>query len=160
MKWLIILSLISIIAYWASPIKIAYTFDTSMPYHWWLEVLPYREPKVGDIVLIEPPQDRYTRGKLLVKRIVCAEGDHIQTKGLDYYCNGSFLGRARTTDSKGNPVNPVVLNQRIGKGYYFVMGDNERSYDSRYFGLVERERIKKLMFPLAKEPNLDFLFVR
>lgn len=157
MRWLIILSVLSVIAYWVSPIKLVYTFDNSMPYHWWIEVYPFREPRVGDVVLIEPPEDEYTRGKLLVKRIVCGEGDYISTNGLEYYCNGKYLGKARTTDSKGRPVKHAFLNQYIGKGYYFVMGENERSYDSRYFGLIERERIKKLMYPLAKEPSFEFL---
>lgn len=157
MKLLIILSVLSVIIYWVSPIKLAYTFDNSMPYHWWIEVYPFREPKVGDVVLIEPPEDEYTKGKLLVKRIVCGEGEYIATNGLEYYCNGRYLGKARTTDSKGRPVKHVFLNQYIEKGYYFVMGENERSYDSRYLGLIERVRIKKLMYPLAKGPTLDFL---
>ncbi len=160
MKWLIISGLISVLGYWISPVKIVYSFDTSMPYHWWLEVSLWRKPKVGDVVLIEPPQDEYTRGKLLVKRIVCGEGGYIKTEGLDYYCNGRYLGRARTEDSRGRPVRPVVLNQRIGRGYYFVMGESEKSYDSRYFGLVEEWRIKKFMYPVSKGPSLDFIFAR
>lgn len=160
MKWLIILGLISVLAYWVSPVRVVYTFDRSMPYKWWLEVDRWRKPQVGDIVLIEPPQDEYTKGKKLVKRIACGEGDYIRTEGLDYYCNGRYLGKARTTDSRGKPVRPVVLNQRIGKGHYFVMGEGERSYDSRYFGLVEEGRVLKFMYPLSTFPDLDFIFAK
>lgn len=161
MRWLIILGVISIVGYWVSPTRLAYTFDTSLPYKWWIEVDRWRSPRVGDYVLIDPPvKNEYTRNKVLVKKVVCKEGDYIRTVGLDYYCNNVYLGRARTTDSKGKPVEPVLLNQVIGKGYYFVMGETERSYDSRYMGLIPEANIKKFMYPLSRRPNLDFLFLK
>lgn len=161
--WLgaVFLLVVSVLAYRVSPVRIAYSMDYSLPYKWWLEVESFRDPKAGDYVLIKPPvENEYTKGKLLVKKVVCSEGDHIRTEGLDFYCNGNYLGRARTADSKGRPVKPVELNQYIGRGYYFVMGEHERSYDSRYFGLVPRENVLKLEYPLSTFPDLDFIFAR
>lgn len=40
------------------------------------------------------------------------------------------------------------------------MGEHERSYDSRYFGLVPRENVLKLEYPLSTFPDLDFIFTR
>lgn len=155
------LSVLLILAYNVSPVKLSYSMDYSLPYKWWLEVELFRKPEAGDYVLIKPPvENQYTRGKFLIKKIVCGEGDYIKTEGLDFYCNGKYLGRARTTDSKGRPVEPVELNQYIGRGYYFVMGEHERSYDSRYFGLVPAGNILKFEYPLSSFPDLDFIFAR
>lgn len=161
MKWqnaLVLSSLLILITYWLSPTKLAYTFDKSLEHKWWIEVFVYREPRQGDYILFTPPViNKYTKGKLLVKRIVCSEGQRIQSVGLDYYCDGRYLGRARTEDSKGNPVEPYRVDKVIQKGEYFVMGSNEKSYDSRYMGLIARHNIKKLMIPLARYPRLEFL---
>lgn len=163
MRWFLLLTGVSfalIVGYWISPVRIAYTFDQSLPYKWWIELDLWREPKQGDYVLFEPPvRDEYTQNKLLVKRIVCGEGQYIRTVGKDFYCNDVYLGRARETDSKGRPVKHVQLNQVINRGYYFVMGTTEKSYDSRYMGLIPRQNIRKLMIPLSKSPDIDFLFL-
>lgn len=150
-----------LLLYWVSPIKLAYTFDVSLPYKWWIEISWFDLIQKGDYVSFKPPiENEYTKGKVLVKKVVCVEGEYLYVKGLDYYCNGVYLGRARTTDSKGRPVSPFVFNGEIPKGYLFVMGENERSYDSRYMGLIPKSNIQAKLIPIAKSPSLDWVFLR
>lgn len=150
-----------LLLYWVSPIRPAYTFDVSLPYKWWMEIRWFGYVKKGDYVSFKPPiENHYTKNKVLVKEVACDEGEYLYVRGLDYYCQGQYLGRARETDSQGNPVSPFIWNDRIPKGYFFALGENERSYDSRYMGLIPKENVIALMIPLAKSPDLDFIFLR
>lgn len=161
MIYLIGLTFLSLLLWWTSPIKLAYTFDKSISYKWWIEVKGFKTIQKGDYVSFKPPvENEYTKGKVLVKKVACNEGEYLYVKGLDYYCNGVYLGRARTTDSKGRPVSPFVFNGEIPKGYLFVMGENERSYDSRYMGLIPKSNIQAKLIPIAKSPSLDWVFLR
>jgi len=99
-------------------------------------------------------KDRYVRARvtvnfpghecnncLIVKRVGCAPGSHLETKGEDFYCDGSFIGKAHRTDF-------VTFDQLLTPEEVFLIGDNPRSYDSRYFGLVNTNAINAKLIPL------------
>ncbi len=86
----------------------------------------------------------FPEGFTFIKWLVGTEGDRIETgpDGKDFYINGRFVARARDTDSRGRPVSPMaVLERRVCRGCFFVLGDHPRSYDSRYWGYVHKDQV-------------------
>ena len=49
---------------------------------------------------------------------------------------------------KGDRLENFVYEGVIGKGLLFVTGDHKDSYDSRYFGFINREQVTAKAFPL------------
>lgn len=79
----------------------------------------------------------------LVKRIVAVSGDTVQIGRSGIFVNGRREQQSRPlrVDSKGRALPQVRLSVRVPRGEYVIEGENPRSYDSRYFGLVPREDI-------------------
>ena len=107
--------------------------------------------KKGDIVTIQGHTSSYSQGiPLLTKRVVGGEGDVILLKDKENLLVGDEkISPLLPYNSKGKPLHPVE-NQIISRGYVFVVGDDPRSFDSRYqeFGLVKAEHILGRSFPL------------
>lgn len=77
------------------------------------------------------------------KFVKCSGGEMLETSDdKRYFCNGKEIGKAENTDSKGVKVNNFVFNGYIPNGKYFVMGTHQKSYDSRYWGFVDKSNIK------------------
>lgn len=109
------------------------------------------EPRCGGLgaFYFNVPNNPYWKeGTRFVKRFVGCPNDVLQVRGRDFYVNGRLVGTARTTDSHGVPVSHFTWNGKIPEGYYFVMGDSLRSYDSRYWGFVKKEWIIGKAYPL------------
>ena len=86
---------------------------------------------------------------LVVKRIKCNAGDTLEVKNhLDFFCNGVFLGRAKTHSKKGEPVKVFQYNGVIPEGKIFVLGGCPDSYDSRYVGFIDKKDIKAVVLPI------------
>ena len=80
---------------------------------------------------------------LVVKRVGCGPGSYLETRGKDFYCDGSYLGAAHI-----DAGNYKKFNQKLGASEVFLIGDNQRSYDSRYFGLVNKDAINAKLIPI------------
>jgi len=104
-------------------------------------LIPFRDPKRGDIVVFIYPEDR---SKDFIKRVVGISGDTIEIRNKTIYLNGlpykdnfgvyleTFIipGSIQPRDNFG----PVTVPPKS----VFVMGDNrDQSYDSRFWGFVE-----------------------
>ncbi len=86
-------------------------------------LLPYTEPKRGDVIVFRYPMDIRQN---YVKRVMGVPGDHIRIRDKVVSVNGKAL-----TEPYAQPP-----------GNYFAMGDNrDNSLDSRYWGFVPRENI-------------------
>jgi len=126
-------------------------------------ILPYTEPKRGDIIVFRYPIDI---SQNYVKRVMGVPGDHIRIVDKVVYLNGHpltepytqhvFPGLEAYRDNfPSEPVGPVYDRARqmlaehvvngelvVPPGSYFAMGDNrDNSLDSRYWGFVPRENI-------------------
>ena len=87
-------------------------------------------------------------GTVFAKRFVGCPGDKLRTKGSIFYLNSKKIAAAGKHDSKGAAVTSFRFDGVIPAGSYFVLGDGERSYDSRYWGFVKRSWIVGRGFPL------------
>ena len=126
-------------------------------------LLPYTEPKRGDVIVFRYPMDIRQN---FVKRVIGVPGDHIHIMDKVVYVNGKALTEPYTQhidpriepyrdNFPSQPYGPVadrgqeMLANHVQNGElvvpaenYFAMGDNrENSLDSRYWGFVPRENI-------------------
>jgi signal peptidase I len=126
-------------------------------------LLPYTDPKRGDIIVFRYPMDIQQN---YVKRVMGVPGDHIRVVDKVVYLNGKPLTEPYVQhifpnlepyrdNFPGEPRGPVydrakqMLAEHVENGElvvppdsYFAMGDNrDNSLDSRYWGFVPRENI-------------------
>ena len=87
-------------------------------------------------------------GTVFAKRFVGCPGDTLRTEGATFYLNGERIAVARGHDSKGVAVTSFRFDGVIPADSYFVLGDGEKSYDSRYWGFVRKSWIVGRGFPL------------
>ncbi len=100
-------------------------------------------PQQGDIVVFEFPEDP---SKDFIKRVIGVPGDVIEIKDKQVFRNGVLLVEpyiqhvdASTSVPRRDNFGPVM----VPENKYFVMGDNrDESYDSRFWGFVERNTIE------------------
>lgn len=109
-----------------------------------------RDPQQGDVIVFEYPEDP---SKDFIKRVVGVPGDTVQGVDKRVYVNGKLYQNPHEIHKEQDIV-PKEQNPRdtfgpvkVPEGSYFVMGDNrDRSYDSRFWGTVKKEKIKGLAF--------------
>lgn len=156
------------VGYLASPYKLVYNHTPSEPLGWYLvsEVGPKEQLELGQLVVFkyECPKDGngecmfggavpFSDGYQLLKRVQGQHGHTVRT--VDY--GGAHrnvvtgqgyekdTGAIRKTTSEGKPLNTVFspgTALTIPKGKLYMGNQNiDNAFDSRYFGLVDRNRI-------------------
>ncbi|MGD0296068.1 MAG: signal peptidase I [Bryobacteraceae bacterium] len=130
-------------------------------------LLPYQEPKHGDIIVFRYPPDI---SKTLVKRLIGMPGDRIRIANGVVYRNGQRLNEPYVyhkyaydpaldnfpwpccrpvKEDLARKEQDEMVNQNVSSGevivpenHFFGMGDNrDNSSDSRYWGFIPRENI-------------------
>lgn len=99
-------------------------------------------PERGDVIVFDFPEDP---SKDFIKRVVAVPGDVIEIREKRVFLNGEELSEpyiqhvdASTSVPRRDNFGPVM----VPENKYFVMGDNrDESYDSRFWGFVERNTI-------------------
>lgn len=86
--------------------------------------------------------------KKALKQVACAEGDTLTVKEGSYYCNDTYLGRAKDDSLKGERLPHFEFEGVIPKESLFVFGTHVDSFDSRYFGFVRKEDVIAIAHPI------------
>jgi signal peptidase I len=110
------------------------------------QILRVRDPRQGDVVVFEFPQDR---SKDFIKRVIGVPGDVIQVRDKHVYVNGVLYLNPHEVHKEAENL-PAAFGPRDNFGpvtvpahSYFMMGDNrDRSYDSRFWGFVKDSDLK------------------
>lgn len=113
-------------------------------------LLKLRDPRRGDVIVFEYPEDP---SKDFIKRVIGTPGDVVEGKDKKVYVNGTPYENPHEVH-KEKDIIPKEMNPRdtfgpvkVPPNSYFMMGDNrDRSYDSRFWGFVSRDKIKGLAF--------------
>ena len=99
-------------------------------------------PEVGDYVAFRFQGSRYyKKGRTFIKVIAGNEGDFLEIKDRCFLLNKKLLGCAKEKDREGRPVEPFAFTDIIPRDKIFVLGISKDSYDSRYFGFVDKNQV-------------------
>jgi len=100
----------------------------------------------GDYVRVPLPVELQKEGRppRLTKRIGCVGGELLSFANGGHYCNGEWLGSVLKFGSDGRPLAPFVWNGVIPAGKVFLVGDDPRSFDSRYLGFFDQSQTIRL----------------
>ncbi len=78
----------------------------------------------------------------VVKRVGCISGSHLTRKGRDYFCDDRMI-------SRGLADKPLFdYDGIIPDGKYFMIGDHQRSHDSKAVGFFDEKEIDAILHPL------------
>ncbi len=113
-----------------------------------IPLLAVSQPQRGDVVVFVYPLDP---SKDYIKRVIAGPGDVVMVRKKLVYINGALWNDSHAYFSDGvggfgsprDDFGPVT----VPSNQLFVMGDNrDHSYDSRFWGFVNREQIKGKAF--------------
>lgn len=104
----------------------------------------------GDYVLFNFSSSYIEGGKVVkaTKRIGCAEGDYLHVVMGDYYCGNDYLGRAKEKALNGSSLPRFEYVGTVPHGKVFVVGDSKDSFDSRYWGFLDKGKIIAKAYPI------------
>lgn len=87
----------------------------------------------------------------LMKRILAAKTDEVHIADDGVYVNGDLLPFSRPFDAdpSGRPLPVVRTNYQLGDSDLLLMTDvSPTSFDSRYFGLIDRSQVVGVIRPI------------
>lgn len=102
--------------------------------------------KKGTFVVFSVPQKATKNREYyedFIKEIVGTYQDNIEVKNNKIYINNKLMGDILEKDSYGNSIRTLKegKQEKIKQNEYFVMGSNPKSYDSRYWGAINKKDI-------------------
>lgn len=135
-------------AYDKAPVRIDYTFDNCLPWSYWVTYKEF-DPNIHKYILFVPKKDKYTqKANYLLKQVGCKPTQYLETRGLDYYCDGVKISTAKKFDLSGKPLEQFIFQGYIDKDKYFAIASHPYAYDSKYFGFVNKSQIERGAKPL------------
>lgn len=113
----------------------------------------HQPPKIGDYVLARMPNTGLgvgaREGDRIVKKIVALTGDTVKVQGTELYVNGQHTDRLWLAKSiPGKKPGDFDAEYTLKEGQLFLMGTTKESFDSRYWGAVNREAFLGYAIPL------------
>jgi conjugal transfer pilin signal peptidase TrbI len=152
-KLLSVMILAAVVTATMIPRKIGIALTPSLDHRvFWVSRNPHQVGR-GDYVYFVDQELARKVGKPgtpdIFKRIRCDEGDILTVDAAKrFFCNGEYLGTAKDYSRKGEKMQYFEFNGKIPQGFMFVMGEHRDSYDSRYFGFVEKSRVRAKLYPI------------
>jgi len=132
-------------------VRISFNISGSLPWRVFLTVRGGEVscgPRSIGVFHLNVQNPYWDYGTVFAKRFVGCPGDELRTQGPSFYLNGEKIAVASGRDSDGVTVESFSFSGVIPAGSYFVLGDGDRSYDSRYWGFVKRPWIVGRGYPL------------
>lgn len=152
-RFVVAISALAVAAIAAKPLinpvpLVIWNASRSVPMGWYL--VSKRQPNFGEIAVIRPPEwiEIYAsaRGYLplqtpLLKPVRAIKGSFVCRFGRYVFINGNLVAKAKYLDTKHRML-PVWKGCRTLKSdEVFVVGQHRDSFDSRYFGPVNRAQV-------------------
>lgn len=121
-------------------------------FYLWKPGMPH-EPKLGDYVLARMPDSGLPvgarKGDRIVKKVAALSGDTVRIQGTELWINGKHTERLWLAKSlPGKAPGDFDAEYTIKDGQMFLMGTTKESFDSRYWGAVNREAFLGYAIPL------------
>jgi len=127
----------------------------SLPYVFYIVDSWDREYSLGGIITFraERMAPFVKDGSIVVKNVAAVSGDHIVSESGELTRNGENIARITSIQAKkaGKELKELDRNFIVPESSIFVLGTHERSYDSRYFGLVYERQLNGRAYPLVPE---------
>jgi len=127
-------------------------------------LIEFGDPQKGDIIVFKFPKDEE---KDFIKRVMGVPGDTIELRDKKVLLNGKRLKEPYAIHQEPH-IMPGEFQPRDNYGpievpphSYFVMGDNrDHSLDSRFWGFVDRNKIKGRAFIIYFSWNGEDSWIR
>jgi conjugative transfer signal peptidase TraF len=133
-----------------SPYRLVYNPSESAPRGWYRVGLP-RDFDIGTFALVSLPDAiarladarRYLPQSVpLLKRVVAISGQQVCERDGVVEIDGTPAARAKSTDGAGRRLDAWRGCRRLVDGELFLLSQTaDSSYDSRYFGPIDRARV-------------------
>ncbi len=122
-----------------------FIYGTDIPFTH-IVILKVRDPRRGDVIVFKYPEDP---SRDFIKRVIGVGGDTVEGRDKQVFVNGQPLDEPYVQHADPD-MHPPQQDKRdtfgpvkVPDGKYFMMGDNrDFSYDSRFWGPVDREAIQ------------------
>lgn len=91
--------------------------------------------------------------EILLKKIIAVNGDFVEVNTQGVFINENLLPNSKifSFDSEGNLLEFKPFKRKLKENELFVIGENIKSYDSRYFGVVNilQNEVKKVKLMIS-----------
>lgn len=153
---LVVLSL-TLLAATLGPKRPVLAWNTSASVPIGLYLIVSRPVQIGDYVLVRlsgtmqalAERRSYIGANTpLLKRVAASDGDWVCRRGQAVLVSGWQVVIALDTDRAGKPLPAWQGCHQLQHGQVFVLGMHPESFDSRYFGPIDREQIAGAAIPL------------
>jgi conjugal transfer pilin signal peptidase TrbI len=128
---------------------VGFNTSESLPYHLFI-VIKGQEIHKGDYAaFVAPNNKRFKPTTYFVKQAAGVEGDNVSERSGIFFINNQPIGKCLKKDAKGRILTPGMTGN-IPKDTYFMVGDHERSFDSRYaqMGWIPKDQLIGRAYPL------------
>lgn len=149
-------------AVWRMPMLLVWNASASAPIGlYWIE--SHARIRGGDMVVGWAPQAaralaaarNYLPANVpLVKRVAAVQGNRVCAEGALVSIDDRRVANRLDRDFAGRPIPSWNGCRTLGRGEYFLLMDEPRSFDGRYFGITRgRELIGRAVLLWAKSGN-------
>lgn len=102
----------------------------------------------GSYIVFDLKTDLIPDAVQVVKRVACDEGQELHNEERVFYCDGVYLGTAKTHTLDGREHTLFHYTGKVPAGHVFCMGDHYDSYDGRYYGFIKKDAVKAIAHPV------------